>query len=205
MYRLTKIYIFIYILTFFFSNRNNIHYICMRWTCVHFQTFGNDASEWWLNVSWWKNKRAYERKEVKGQLGNFVLGNAMEPKHCCHCNKSSCSFYEAVSSDWLNLSIASWELMMRDISKEMKQSGELRMPMCFSPFLEEPWPTEQRPARKCRPQKAPQVRPTSHGVWLHNACKTVPFSREWQTTFKKTKQKKTCSYTSNSQTFVPHE
>lgn len=33
--------------------------------------------------------------------------------------------------------------------------------------------------------KAPQVRPTSHGVWLHNACKTVPLSREWQTTFKK--------------------
>ncbi len=40
-----------------------------------------DASEWWLNIFCREKKW---RKEVKGQLGTS--------KHCCHSNRSSCSF-----------------------------------------------------------------------------------------------------------------
>lgn len=31
-----------------------------------------------------EQKRAYERKDVKGQLGNSVLGNATKSKCFCH-------------------------------------------------------------------------------------------------------------------------
>lgn len=170
---LTKIYIFIYILTFFFSNRNNIHYICVRWTCVRFQTFGNNelmrASDDWMYSGEKKNKG----KKWKVNLAILCLGTQWNPSVVVLVTEAHallwCAFFRL--AELVNGIVRADDAWCFQEDETVWRAAMARV--LFS-----------RSERALAP-KAPQVRPTSHGVWLHNACKTVPLSREWQTTFKK--------------------
>lgn len=176
----------------------------MRWTCVHFQTFGNNesmrASDDWTYPGE-KMKGLMKGKTWKVNLAILCLEMQWNPSIVVIVTKAHVplwwSFFRLaelvngiVRADdaWcFQRDETVWRAAMAHVLFSL--SGR-----ALSHRAEACWETPS--------SKAPQIRPTSHGVWLHNACKTVPFSREWQT-FKK--KKKNCSYTSNSQTFVPHE
>lgn len=202
MYRLTKIYIFIYIyiLTFFLKSKWYPLHMCEVDMCTlsDFWQQWVDASEWWLNVFCSKNI-----KEVKGQLGNFVLGDAMESKRCCHSNRSSCSFMMCflpigLNSQWHR---ESWWCVM--FPKRWNSLESCDGPCTFLSFRKSPGP-EQRHAGIHRPQKHHRFAPLLMGCGYTTRVRL--YLSVGNDKPHKKKKKKICSYTSNSQTFfVPHK
>lgn len=154
-----------------------------------------NASKWWLNVSGEKNKG----KKWKVNLAILCLGTQLNPSIVVIVTEAHaplwCAFFRL--AELVNGIVRADEAWCFQEDETVWRAAMARVlfsrsERALAHRAEACWDTPS--------SKAPQVRPTSHGVWLHNARKTVPFSREWQTTYiKKKKEEKIANF------FVPHK